>query len=1253
MVVVNKVIYVEKIPDLNIEGEKLKEDIIENLNIRLDEVRIINRYIISNLNDEMLELSSRTIFSEKTVDNLYKDSINLEGYKAFVVEYLKGQYDQRADAAMQCIELLTMGNTCNVSCSKIIAIKNIETEDLKRVKEYYINPVDSKEGSLNFLEEEEEILKREDIGPIEGFTNMNKEEIINLHKNLSLAMTLEDLNLCNEYFKKENRNPTLTEIKVIDTYWSDHCRHTTFFTSINNIEIEEGSLSEPITIGLEEYKKSRNYVYNKDNRDITLMDIATIAGKELKKRGLLKGLDESDEINACTIKANIETDNGIEEYLILFKNETHNHPTEIEPFGGAATCLGGAIRDPLSGRAYVYQAMRITGSGDPRIPIEKTLKGKLPQRVITKGAAKGYSSYGNQIGLATGFVEEIYHEGFIAKRMEIGAVIGSVPRKNVKRETPSNKDVIILIGGRTGRDGCGGATGSSKGHDEDSVVKSGAEVQKGNAPTERKLQRFFRNKMVSTMIKKCNDFGAGGVSVAIGELADGVDIYLDLVPKKYGGLNGLEIAISESQERMAVVVDNKDYERFISLALEENLEATKVGEVTSLNRVRMFFEKETIVDIDREFLNTNGAKIYREAFIKAPREEENYFNINIYSGDFKEDVRKVLTDINICSKKGLVENFDSTIGSNTVLMPFGGKYQLTPIEGMASKVDVFKGESKDATLMTFGYNPYISSFSPFHGGLYAVIESASRIVAMGGKYSKIYLTFQEYFEKLGEDKEKWGKPLSALLGALYAQKKLGIAAIGGKDSMSGTFENLNVPPTLVSFAMALEKAKNIISPEIKKHNTLLVNLQIEKDHMGMIDFHKFSNMLNKASDLIENKKILSAFSLRHGGLIEGICKMSFGNKIGVIINEEIKEELFKEGYGSLLIEIDKEDLGLLEDIDYRIIGSTTKEEAIIYKENYMNLNELINLWTSPMEDIFPIEDKKSKGIFNEELINKGELNENIQRYSIGIKKPKPRVVIPVFPGTNCEWDSTRAFEREGAEIKEVLFKNINKHLLRESVEALSKEIKNSEILMLSGGFSAGDEPDGSGKFIATAFRNPYLKEAVMELLNKRDGLILGICNGFQALIKLGLVPYGEIVDIEKDMATLTYNTIGRHVSSIVKTKVVSKLSPWYSEVNINDIHNTVVSHGEGRFVAPETLVKNLIKNGQVSTQYVDSKGRMDLNIPHNPNGSIYGIEGITSPCGRVLGKMGHSERIGENLYKNIEGNFDDKIFKSGVSYFTK
>ncbi len=1250
----NKILYVEKMPGFNIEGEKLKEDIGENLNIKLDEIRIINRYVISNLSSNIVELSKYTIFAEKTVDNLYENEINLDGYKAFVVEYLKGQYDQRADAAMQCIELLTMGEECNVSCSRIIAMKNIGLDDLEKIKEYYINPVDSKEGSLSLLEEKEEGFKTEDIGVIKNFITMREEQLLDFHKSLSLAMTLEDLKLCKEYFKKENRNPTLTEIKVIDTYWSDHCRHTTFFTSIKNIEIEEGSLSKPIKIGLKEYEESRNFIYKENHKDITLMDIATIAAKELKNKGILKNLDESDEINACTIKANIETDKGVEEYLILFKNETHNHPTEIEPFGGAATCLGGAIRDPLSGRGYVYQAMRITGSGDPRVTVEKTLKGKLPQSVITKGAAKGYSSYGNQIGVATGFVDEIYHEGFVAKRMEIGAVIGAVPRENVKREVPSNGDVIILIGGRTGRDGCGGATGSSKGHSENSIEKSGAEVQKGNAPTERKLQRFFRNKIASKIIKRCNDFGAGGVSVAIGELADGVDIYLDLVPKKYKGLNGLEIAISESQERMAVVVDNKDYEKFISLALEENLEATKVGEVTDLNRVRMFFEEDTIVDIDREFLNTNGAKIYREAFIKAPKEEENYFTINRYNGDFKDSLKSLLSDINICAKKGLVENFDSTIGSNTVLMPFGGEYQLTPIEGMAGKIPVFKGESKDASLMTFGYNPYISSFSPFHGGIYAVVESVTRIVAMGGKYSNIYLTFQEYFEKLGEDKEKWGKPLSALLGALYAQKKLSIAAIGGKDSMSGTFENLNVPPTLVSFAMAIEKSKNIISPELKRSNTLIVSLQVKKDNMGIIDFNDFINMLNKASNLIENKNILSAFAVRHGGLIEGICKMSFGNKIGVILDEEIKEEeLFKEGYGSILVEIDKEDLGLLEGINYKIIGSTTKEEVIIYKENHMSLNELINLWISPLEEVFPLKDKRSKEVSNNEIINENISNNKIKSYSISIKKPKPRVVIPVFPGTNCEWDSARAFEKEGAIVNEIIFKNISRSSLKDSIEALRKEIRNSEILMLPGGFSAGDEPEGSGKFIATAFRNPVIKEEVMELLKNREGLILGVCNGFQALIKLGLVPYGEIVDIEKDMATLTYNTLGRHVSSIVRTKVISKLSPWYSEVNLNDIHNVAVSHGEGRFVAPESLVKKLIENGQVSTQYVDQDGNPSNHIPCNPNGSIFSIEGITSPCGRVLGKMGHSERIGENLYKNIEGSFDDKIFKSGVSYFTK
>ena len=1242
-----KILFVEKKPSFNVEGEKLKNDFIENLNININDIRVINRYIIENVREEVLEKSKYIIFAEKPVDSLYEDEINLEGYNIFGVEYLKGQYDQRADAAEEAMKVLALGKRPNIHCSKFIAIKgDLKEKELDKIKKYYINPVDSKEAYLKTSIETENLNYSKTIEIIPNFYELNDTDFYELYNDLNLAMTYEDFKLCKDYFKLENRNPTITEIKVIDTYWSDHCRHTTFLTSIKNIEFEEGDFTEPIKNAFLQYKKSREYL-NRENKDITLMDLATIIAKELKTRGILNNIDESEEINACTIKANIETNKGIEEYLILFKNETHNHPTEIEPFGGAATCLGGAIRDPLSGRAYVYQAMRVTGSGNPNSPLEKTLKGKLPQKVITKGSAKGYSSYGNEIGLATGQVKEFYDEGFIAKRMEVGAVVGAVPSSHVKREIPKEGDIVLLLGGRTGRDGCGGATGSSKKHSLNSIETCGAEVQKGNPITERKLQRFFRNPKVSKMIKRCNDFGAGGVSVAVGELAEGLDIYLDNVPKKYEGLDGTELAISESQERMAVVIDKNDFNEFINLASTENLEATKVADITSLNRVRMFWNNHMIVDLSRDFLNTNGAKSYINAVIKPPKKEENYFKKNNFNGDFKDSLEILLKDLNICSQKGLSENFDSTIGRGTILMPWGGKYQLTEPEGMAGKVPVYRGDSKDCTLMTFGYNPKISKFSPFHGALYAVVESVCKIVALGGDYSKVYLTFQEYFEKLEKDEEKWGKPLSALLGALYVQKNLNIGAIGGKDSMSGTFEDLTVPPTLISFALTLEKIENVMSPEFKKVNSLIVKINSTKDNKEVIDFDNLKNNLSKITNLIKNKKILSVISLKEGGVVEGICKMAFGNKIGANIDKNIKEEdLFKEGYGEFLLEIEEKNLPELDDIDYKIIGKTIEEESIIYKDNNLSLDYLINIWENPLKNIFPIKDNHKSNI--KESLYKGD-----KKKSIYLSAAKPKVFIPIFPGTNCEWDSAYAFEKEGAKVSQRIFKNLNENLLLESLDIFEKEIKSSQILMIPGGFSLGDEPEGSGKFITAIFKNPRIRESVMDLLKNRDGLILGICNGFQALIKLGLLPYGEIRELDKNSPTLTYNTIGRHVSSIVRTKITSTLSPWFNEVNLGDIHNVVVSHGEGRFVADNETTKILLDKGQIATQYVDLNGNIAEKMPFNPNGSVLAVEGITSPCGRVLGKMGHSERIGDNLYKNIHGSFDQKIFKAGVNYFIK
>ena len=984
--------------------------------------------------------------------------------------------------------------------------------------------------------------------------------------------------------------------------------------------------------------------------------------KELRKRGKLDDLDVSEEINACSINIEIETDKGTEEYLLMFKNETHNHPTEIEPFGGAATCLGGAIRDPLSGRSYVYQAMRVTGSADPTVEICETLKGKLPQRKITLGAAHGYSSYGNQIGLATGQVSEIYHPNYAAKRMEVGAVIAATPKENVIRLEPSKGDIVILLGGRTGRDGIGGATGSSKEHTEESINQCGAEVQKGNAPTERKIQRLFRNKEVAQMIKRCNDFGAGGVSVAIGELCRGIDIDLNKVPKKYEGLDGTELAISESQERMAVVISSENADRFIKLSEEENLEATIVAEVTDTDRLRMNWKDKTIVDIKRSFLDTNGAKQEISLKVKSP----SVYPYEVKNCDVKEEWLKSLRNLNVCSQKGLIERFDSTIGGGTVLMPLGGKYQLTPAEGMAAKIPVLGGESKDASLMTYGFNPYLGVWSPFHMAFYSVIESVTKIAAMGGDYKKVRLTFQEYFEKLLRDEEKWGKPFAALLGAYKAQMDLGLPAIGGKDSMSGSFGELNVPPTLVSFAVGLEKASRIISPEFKNIGSTLVLMKGEKLEDGTLEIDGFKNNLEKLYKLRGEERVVSAYSLKFGGVSEGITKMSLGNRIGAILNNISEEELFGFNYGSLILEV-KEGVNLEDEFkgtNYKVIGSTIKD-GVIKCEEYdfeVSLEELEKAYEEKLEDVFKskTEDKEecvSDLINNDKdgasILNNGQMHIEEKLKSKITRVEKPRVVIPVFPGTNCEYDCRRAFEKEGAEVHEVIIRNLNKEALIDSINMLKKEIDKSQIIMLPGGFSAGDEPDGSAKFIATIFRNPKIKDSVMNLLNKRDGLILGICNGFQALIKLGLLPYGKIIDIEEDMATLTYNNINRHMSSIVRTKITSKKSPWFNEVSLGEVHSIPISHGEGRFVAPEALIKELLENDQIATQYVDLEGNMAMNMPYNPNGSSLAIEGITSKDGRILGKMGHSERIGDNLYKNIPGEFDQKLFKSGVDYFRK
>ena len=1262
-----RMVFVEKKAGFNVESQILLKDFKDNLGIEaLEDVRVLNKYILGDVEEEQYVRTVNTILSEAPVDRVYEENFEIgQDEIAFGVEYLPGQYDQRADSASECIMLLTEEEKIPVKSSKVIILKgNLNEEEIKKIKSYYINPVDSREVSPLSKVLEENLEEPNEVEILNGFLDLNEEGLKNFHREKSLAMSLEDLKLIRDYFKSEDRNPTITEIKVIDTYWSDHCRHTTFETIIKDVYIEEGKYSEPIKKAYEDYKNSRAYVYgeNLNNKEVKLMDLATIAMKELRKRGKLDDLDVSEEINACSINIEIETDKGTEEYLLMFKNETHNHPTEIEPFGGAATCLGGAIRDPLSGRSYVYQAMRVTGSADPTVEICETLKGKLPQRKITLGAAHGYSSYGNQIGLATGQVSEIYHPNYAAKRMEVGAVIAATPKENVIRLEPSKGDIVILLGGRTGRDGIGGATGSSKEHTEESINQCGAEVQKGNAPTERKIQRLFRNKEVAQMIKRCNDFGAGGVSVAIGELCRGIDIDLNKVPKKYEGLDGTELAISESQERMAVVISSENADRFIKLSEEENLEATIVAEVTDTDRLRMNWKDKTIVDIKRSFLDTNGAKQEISLKVKSP----SVYPYEVKNFDVKEEWLKSLRNLNVCSQKGLIERFDSTIGGGTVLMPLGGKYQLTPAEGMAAKIPVLGGESKDASLMTYGFNPYLGVWSPFHMAFYSVIESVTKIAAMGGDYKKVRLTFQEYFEKLLRDEEKWGKPFAALLGAYKAQMDLGLPAIGGKDSMSGSFGELNVPPTLVSFAVGLEKASRIISPEFKNIGSTLVLMKGEKLEDGTLEMEGFKNNLEKLYELIGEEKVVSAYSLKFGGVSEGITKMSLGNRIGAILNNISKEELFGFNYGSLILEV-KEGVNLEDEFkgtNYKVIGSTIKD-GVIKCEEYdfeVSLEELEKAYEEKLEYVFKskTEDKEecvSDLINNDKdganILDNGQMHIEEKLKSKITRVEKPRVVIPVFPGTNCEYDCRRAFEKEGAEVSEVIIRNLNKEALIDSINMLKKEIDKSQIIMLPGGFSAGDEPDGSAKFIATIFRNPKIKDSVMKLLNERDGLILGICNGFQALIKLGLLPYGKIIDIEEDMATLTYNNINRHMSSIVRTKITSKKSPWFNEVSLGEVHSIPISHGEGRFVAPEALIKELVENDQIATQYVDLEGNMAMNMPYNPNGSSLAIEGIISRDGRILGKMGHSERIGDNLYKNIPGEFDQKLFKSGVDYFRK
>ncbi|HCU2820170.1 TPA: phosphoribosylformylglycinamidine synthase [Clostridioides difficile] len=1254
-------VLVEKREGFDLEAKALKKDLVESLHIdNIENLRILNRYDVEGISEEVYENAAKTIFSEPNLDVVYYEEIpKLNDERVFAIEFLPGQYDQRGDWAAQCVQIVNQGIRPAINTAKVYILSGkITDEEFSKIKDYCINPVDSREASL----EKPETLKMETEIPttvevLDGFIDLDENGLRTFVSEKGLAMTLGDLQHVQKYFKDtEKRNPTITEIKVLDTYWSDHCRHTTFMTEIENVKIEDGKFNDIVKEAYQMYLNSRDNVYVNRHKDICLMDIATVAVKELKKNGKLNDIDESEEINACSINVDVEVDGKMEKYLVMFKNETHNHPTEIEPFGGAATCLGGAIRDPLSGRSYVYQAMRVTGSADPRTTLEDTLPGKLMQRKITTEAAHGYSSYGNQIGLTTGQVAEVYDENFVAKRMEIGAVIAAAPKENVVRERPEAGDVIVLLGGKTGRDGCGGATGSSKEHSEESILTCSAEVQKGDAPNERKIQRFFRNKEVAQMIKRCNDFGAGGVCVAIGEIADSLDINLDLVPKKYDGLDGTELAISESQERMAVAIKKENKDKFIQLAVEENLEATHVATVTDTGYLRMFWNGKAIVDINREFLDTNGVKQTTDVHVTKVDEENTFFSSNeivkdVKCASMKDKFTKVLSDLNVCSQKGLVEMFDNTIGGNTVLMPFGGKYQATPTQGMVAKIPVLGGETNTSTIMTYGYNPKVGKWSPFHGALYAVVESVCKLVAIGGNYSTTRLTFQEYFEKLGNNPEKWGKPFSALLGAFYAQSKFEIPAIGGKDSMSGTFKDIEVPPTLVSFAVDTVDAKKVVSPEFKKADSKVVMLCVNKAENDVVDFEELKRNLDKVRELIHGNKVLSTYALGFAGVGEAISKMAFGNKIGFKFSEEAEkaftdDKLFEASYGNIVLELANDDLSMLEGYNYVVLGSTVKEASIFIKGEELALDELYKAHCSTLEPIFPTktEEVKSK-IETISYISQGEAKKS----SLSIATP--RVFIPAFPGTNCEYDSARAFERAGANASIRVFKNLTYKDIEDSIDTIVNEIKSSQIIMLPGGFSAGDEPDGSGKFIATVFRNPRVQEAINEFLTQKDGLMLGICNGFQVLIKLGLVPYGEIRVPSESAPTLTYNNIGRHQAKIARTRISSNKSPWLAQTNVGDIHNIAISHGEGKFVASEDVMRELIANGQVATQYVDFNNEATYDIEFNPNGSFYAVEGITSADGRVFGKMGHSERIGEEVYKNIIGEKEQKIFESGVKYF--
>ncbi len=1258
-------IYVEKKEPFAVKAKELNEELRNYLGVRTEGVRMFIRYDVENISEEVFEKACRTVFSEPPVDHLYHETIEVPAdARVFSVEFLPGQFDQRADSAVQCIRFLREDEEPVIRTAvTYMILGQITDEEFQKIKAYCINPVDSRETGMVKPDTLITVFDEPaDIAVLDGFSGMEETALKELYDSLSLAMTFKDFLHIQNYFRTdEKRDPSMTEIRVLDTYWSDHCRHTTFSTELTDVEFGEGYYRSPIETTYQSYLDTREEIFaGRKDKFVCLMDLALMAMRKLKKDGKLEDMEQSDEINACSVVVPVEMDYGdhreTEEWLVFFKNETHNHPTEIEPFGGAATCLGGAIRDPLSGRGYVYQAMRVTGAADPTVPVSETLKGKLSQKKLVRGAANGYSSYGNQIGLATGFVKEIYHPDYVAKRMEIGAVMGAAPRRNVIRETSDPGDIIILLGGRTGRDGCGGATGSSKVHTEQSIETCGAEVQKGNAPTERKIQRLFRREEVSRIIKKCNDFGAGGVSVAIGELADGLTVDLDKVPKKYAGLDGTELAISESQERMAVVVTPADVDKFLKYAAEENLEAVPVAVVTEEPRLVLNWRGKKIVDLKRAFLDTNGAHQETAVKVDIPDEKENYFEKwaipavgeKLEAGKIKDAWLTMLNDLNVCSQKGLVEMFDSSIGAGSVLMPYGGVHQLTETQTMVAKLPVLKGKTDTVTMMSYGFDPYLSSWSPYHGAVYAVVESMAKIVAAGGDASKIRFTFQEYFRRMTGDPERWSQPFAALLGAYDAQIGFGLPSIGGKDSMSGTFNHIDVPPTLVSFAVDIAKQGEIVTPELKKAGNKLVRFEIEKDDFDIPMYGAVAELYAAIHELTAGGVIVSAYALDAKGVAAAVSKMAFGNRLGVTLESGLSvDKVFGNGLGDIIAEIPAESLALLEEkeLDYSVIGTVTEEPVFVFGEVSIAMDEALDAWTSKLEKVFATKAEKDKAAVDSPLYRADSI------YVCKHRIAKPTVFIPVFPGTNCEYDSAKAFERAGAKVETRVFRNLSAQDIRESVDEFEKAIDQAQIIMFPGGFSAGDEPDGSAKFFATAFRNAKLKEAVMKLLNERDGLALGICNGFQALIKLGLVPTGEIKGQDESSPTLTFNTINRHISKMVYTKVVSNKSPWLQGAELGGVYCNPASHGEGRFVAPKEWIDRLFANGQVATQYSDQHGNVSMDEEYNVNGSYCSIEGITSPDGRVLGKMAHSERRDIAVAKNIYGEQDIRIFESGVEYF--